>query len=62
MMNDPRMSRAHAEAGEREWVRGIFREEDVRAALDRPTVDPTHDPGVVLGGPLPEGATRVGRR
>ena len=59
MMNDTRMSRAQAEAGEREWARGIQREADARAALDRPTVDPTHDPGVILGGPLPEGARRL---
>ena len=50
-------NRAQAEAAEREWGRGIFREEDVRHA----TVDPTHDPGVILGGPLPEGAQRVKR-
>lgn len=60
MMNDSTMSRAQAEAGEQEWTRGVISEEEARATV-RPSVDPTHDPGVVLGGPLPEGA-RVVRR
>ena len=52
-------TRVRAEADERAWREDLVAE--TRDTVEVPTVDPTHDPGVVLGGPLPEGATRTGR-